>query len=155
VRQKHGVEEWRAKFVQRKYAFEEQEVQKGESEWMKVVYGFNGEHRYRRRSPFSSDDFRTRDITGYQRIHFQPCLWNQHYPIRAIGGKEEDHGTLLARGQGSRTQHFIGKPICPFLLPISLTSRHLGVRSSSRSPTRKWSTPCPSQILPLRKIRHP
>jgi DNA polymerase alpha subunit A len=43
LRQKHGIEEWRAKFVQRKYAFEEQDVQKGESEWMKVVYGFNGE----------------------------------------------------------------------------------------------------------------
>lgn len=43
VRQKNGIEEWRAKFVQRKYAFEEQDVAKGESEWMKVVYGFNGE----------------------------------------------------------------------------------------------------------------
>jgi DNA polymerase alpha subunit A len=41
LRQKHGIEEWRAKFVQRKYAFEEQDVQKGER--MKVVYGFNGE----------------------------------------------------------------------------------------------------------------
>jgi DNA polymerase alpha subunit A len=29
--------------VQRKYAFEEKDVEKGESEWMKVVYGFNGE----------------------------------------------------------------------------------------------------------------
>lgn len=42
LRQKHGIEEWRAKFVQRKYAFEESGVQKGESEWMKVVYGFSG-----------------------------------------------------------------------------------------------------------------
>lgn len=47
LRQKHGIEEWRAKFVQRKYAFEEQDVEKGESEWMKVVYGFNGESHCR------------------------------------------------------------------------------------------------------------
>lgn len=42
-RRKAGVEEWRAKFVQRKYAFEDSEVQKGESDWMKVVYGFDRE----------------------------------------------------------------------------------------------------------------
>ena len=41
VRQKAGVEEWATKFVQRKYAFEEHDVEKGESEWMKVVYGFD------------------------------------------------------------------------------------------------------------------
>jgi DNA polymerase alpha subunit A len=40
-RQKHGVEEWAAKFVQRKYAFEDQTVEKGESEWMKVKYPFS------------------------------------------------------------------------------------------------------------------
>jgi DNA polymerase alpha subunit A len=44
LRQKHGIEGWKAKFVQRKYAFEEQDVQKGESEWMKVVYGFDREY---------------------------------------------------------------------------------------------------------------
>ena len=43
LRQKHGIEGWKAKFVQRKYAFEEQDVHKGESEWMKVVYGFDRE----------------------------------------------------------------------------------------------------------------
>jgi DNA polymerase alpha subunit A len=43
VRQKSGVEEWAGKFVQRKYAFEEKDVEKGESEWLKVVYGFDGE----------------------------------------------------------------------------------------------------------------
>ncbi|EIW68554.1 hypothetical protein TREMEDRAFT_31892 [Tremella mesenterica DSM 1558] len=41
ARQKAGVEEWAAKFVQRKYAFEEKDVPKGESEWLKVVYGFD------------------------------------------------------------------------------------------------------------------
>ena len=47
LRQKHGIEGWKAKFVQRKYAFEEQDVQKGESEWMKVVYGFDREYLVR------------------------------------------------------------------------------------------------------------
>jgi DNA polymerase alpha subunit A len=41
VRQKAGIEEWAAKFVTRKYAFEDPTVEKGESEWMKVVYGFD------------------------------------------------------------------------------------------------------------------
>ncbi|KAK4685136.1 DNA polymerase alpha subunit A, partial [Tremellales sp. Uapishka_1] len=41
VRRKAGVEQWRAKFVQRKYAFEDKTVDKGESEWLKVVYGFD------------------------------------------------------------------------------------------------------------------
>jgi len=41
VRQRAGIEEWAAKFVQRKYAFDDQGVEKGESEWMKVVYGFD------------------------------------------------------------------------------------------------------------------
>ncbi|KAK8846576.1 hypothetical protein IAR55_005662 [Kwoniella newhampshirensis] len=40
-RQKAGIEEWAAKFVQRKYAFEDKTVEKGETEWMKVVYGFD------------------------------------------------------------------------------------------------------------------
>lgn len=42
LRSKHGIQEWRSKFVNRKYAFEDPTVTKGESEWMKVVYGFDG-----------------------------------------------------------------------------------------------------------------
>ncbi|GMK53505.1 hypothetical protein CspeluHIS016_0100910 [Cutaneotrichosporon spelunceum] len=41
LRNKHGIEEWRAKFVDRKYAFEDHTVEHGESEWMKVVYPYN------------------------------------------------------------------------------------------------------------------
>lgn len=40
-RQEAGIEEWKGKFVSRKYAFEDSGVEKGESEWMKVVYGFD------------------------------------------------------------------------------------------------------------------
>lgn len=41
VRSKHGIEEWAAKFVNRKYAFEDHSIDRGESEWMKVVYPYD------------------------------------------------------------------------------------------------------------------
>ncbi|WWC58983.1 uncharacterized protein I303_101529 [Kwoniella dejecticola CBS 10117] len=41
IRRKAGIEEWAASYVQRKYAFEDKTVEKGESEWMKVAYGFD------------------------------------------------------------------------------------------------------------------
>lgn len=43
IRKKIGIKSWKAKFVKRKYAFGETDVPRGESQWMKVVYGFNGE----------------------------------------------------------------------------------------------------------------
>ena len=43
VRRKAGIKSWKAKFVQRKYAFGECDVPRGETQWMKVVYGFDGE----------------------------------------------------------------------------------------------------------------
>lgn len=43
IRKKLNVKTWRAKFVKRKYAFGEADVPRGESQWMKVVYGFDGE----------------------------------------------------------------------------------------------------------------
>jgi DNA polymerase alpha subunit A len=44
VRKKIGIKSWKAKFVKRKYAFGEPDVPKQESQWMKVVYGFDGDH---------------------------------------------------------------------------------------------------------------
>lgn len=41
VRTRHGIDTWAAKFVKRKYAFEDSSIARGESEWMKVVYPFN------------------------------------------------------------------------------------------------------------------
>jgi DNA polymerase alpha subunit A len=41
-RKRSGVKTWKAKFVKRKYAFGERDVPRGESQWMKVVYGFDG-----------------------------------------------------------------------------------------------------------------
>ena len=41
-RKRAGVKTWKAKPVKRKYAFGESNVPRGEAEWMKVVYGFDG-----------------------------------------------------------------------------------------------------------------
>ncbi|RDB16000.1 DNA polymerase alpha catalytic subunit [Hypsizygus marmoreus] len=41
IRKQIGVKSWKGKFVKRKYAFGEQDVPRGESQWLKVVYGFN------------------------------------------------------------------------------------------------------------------
>lgn len=41
-RKRAGVKTWKAKFVKRKYAFGERHVPRGEAQWMKVVYGFDG-----------------------------------------------------------------------------------------------------------------
>jgi len=42
IRKQMGIKSWRAKFVQRKYAFGEKDVPRAETQWLKVVYGFNG-----------------------------------------------------------------------------------------------------------------
>lgn len=42
IRKQIGIKSWKGKFVKRKYAFGEKEVPRGESQWLKVVYGFNG-----------------------------------------------------------------------------------------------------------------
>ncbi|OXH31047.1 DNA polymerase alpha subunit A [Cryptococcus neoformans] len=36
-----GIDQYRCKFVKRKYAFEDRDVEKGESDWLEVVYGFD------------------------------------------------------------------------------------------------------------------
>ncbi|KAI0255725.1 DNA polymerase alpha catalytic subunit [Lactifluus subvellereus] len=40
VRKKAGIKGWKAKFVKRKYAFGEPDVPREETQWLKVVYGF-------------------------------------------------------------------------------------------------------------------
>ncbi|KXN86712.1 DNA polymerase alpha catalytic subunit [Leucoagaricus sp. SymC.cos] len=41
IRKQLGIKSWRAKFVKRKYAFGEKDVPRSETQWLKVVYGFN------------------------------------------------------------------------------------------------------------------
>ena len=42
VRKKAGIKGWKAKFVKRKYAFGEPDVPREETQWLKVVYEFQG-----------------------------------------------------------------------------------------------------------------
>ena len=42
VRKKAGIKGWKAKFVNRRYAFGEPGVPREETQWLKVVYGFDG-----------------------------------------------------------------------------------------------------------------
>ena len=42
IRKKFNIKSWKSKFVKRSYAFGEKGVPTGESQWLKVVYGFNG-----------------------------------------------------------------------------------------------------------------
>jgi DNA polymerase alpha subunit A len=42
IRKQMKIKSYRGKFVKRKYAFGEKDIPRGESTWMKVVYGFNG-----------------------------------------------------------------------------------------------------------------
>ncbi|KAF5362489.1 hypothetical protein D9756_002711 [Leucocoprinus leucothites] len=41
IRKQLGIKSWRGKFVKRKYAFGEKEVPRTETQWLKIVYGFN------------------------------------------------------------------------------------------------------------------
>jgi len=43
IRKQMGIKSWRGKFVKRKYVFGEEDIPKGESQWMKVVYSFAGQ----------------------------------------------------------------------------------------------------------------
>lgn len=42
IRKKAGIKSFKAKFVKRKYAFGEADVPRGEAQWLKVVYGYDG-----------------------------------------------------------------------------------------------------------------
>jgi len=48
IRKHMGIKSWRGKFVKRNYVFGEEDIPKGESIWMKVVYSFAGQsvHQY-------------------------------------------------------------------------------------------------------------
>jgi len=81
-RKRAGVKTWKAKFVKRKYAFGERDVPRGEAQWMKVVYGFDGmwftpvtsalpqqgSHRTSNRFGEFREDLRSRFRNEYERI---------------------------------------------------------------------------------------
>lgn len=43
IRKQMGIKSWRGKLVTRNYVFGEEDIPRGESQWMKVVYKFTGE----------------------------------------------------------------------------------------------------------------
>jgi DNA polymerase alpha subunit A len=108
VRRKVGIKKWKAKFVKRKYAFGEKEVPMGESEWLKVVYGFDGNNflsfafqNCRLRSLFISMNRATNTRNGLQSQLFTR-FWHQHQCFRASRTQTEDHGSLLASDKKTR-----------------------------------------------------
>ena len=42
IRSKAGISRFKAKFVKRRYVFGQKDVPRTETQWLKVVYGFNG-----------------------------------------------------------------------------------------------------------------
>lgn len=62
VRKKAGIKNWKAKFVKRQYAFGEHDVPRQETEWLKVVYGFDGEQLFLLQGPYHSLLSRTSNI---------------------------------------------------------------------------------------------
>ena len=46
IRKQMKIKSYRGKFVKRKYVFGDKDAPRGESTWMKVVYGFNGVSQY-------------------------------------------------------------------------------------------------------------
>jgi hypothetical protein len=95
-RKRSGVKSWKAKFVKRKYAFGERDVPRGEAQWMKVVYGFDGMsftpviNMWYRRGPH-----RTRNRLREFRQDLRSCFRNEHERIRTPRCEEEDQGPLL------------------------------------------------------------
>lgn len=99
IRKQMGIKSWRAKFVKRKYAFGEKDVPRAETQWLKVVYGFNGNE-----FPFSvcldvhSNPRATNSGQGRESEHCSNFRdWNQC--LRTPGTETKDHGSLLVGDQ--------------------------------------------------------
>ena len=73
VRKKAGIKGWKAKFVKRKYAFGEPGVPREETQWLKVVYGFDGKEGHQL---FSTGIFVLRECS----THRTPDSRERHQP---------------------------------------------------------------------------
>ena len=85
VRRKAGIKSWKAKFVKRRYAFGERDVPREEVEWLKVVYGFDGQYRPIQPHLVSHLVRRTSNFGERLQPKFLPRLRYQHDCIRAVG----------------------------------------------------------------------
>lgn len=59
IRKQMKIKSYRGKFVKRKYVFGDKDAPRGESTWMKVVYGFNGASHYCIPLSICNDHFQT------------------------------------------------------------------------------------------------
>lgn len=102
IRRKAGIKKWRGKLVKRKYAFGEKDVPKGESQWFKVVYGFDGMSVV---STIANVIETAICRASASKQHFEsehlPCLRDEYHCIRTACSQAKDHGTLLASSQGA------------------------------------------------------
>jgi DNA polymerase alpha subunit A len=101
IRRKVGVKAWKAKSVKRKYAFGEVDVPREETQWLKVVYNFDGKSHSPRRSIPMCSPKKYRTSNTDQRVKPKHCsyLWHRHQRFRAFGGQTQDYGPVLATDQ--------------------------------------------------------
>ena len=83
IRKKAGIKGWKAKFVKRKYAFGEPDVPREETQWLKVVYGFEGKFSYfvRILCQLSNSVFRTPNPGECIQPNLFSNIWDQHQRV--------------------------------------------------------------------------
>lgn len=83
IRKKAGIKGWKAKFVKRKYAFGEPGVPREETQWLKVVYGFEGKFSYfvRILCQSSNSVFRTPNPGECIQPNLFSNIWDQHQRV--------------------------------------------------------------------------
>jgi DNA polymerase alpha subunit A len=102
IRKQIGVKSWKGKFVKRKYAFGEVDVPRGESQWLKVVYGFNGMFNFFRSNSVVICIFRrASDTDECREPKYCSDIRHEHQRVRASCSQEEDYGTMLVTNQES------------------------------------------------------
>lgn len=101
IRKKAGIKSWKAKFVKRQYAFGLPDVPRRETQWLKVVYGFDGELQQQSDEVEQNSSIFDRAANTQYGIQskFLPCLWHKYHRVRTVGTQTQDHGSLLAPNQ--------------------------------------------------------
>lgn len=97
IRKQMKIKSYRGKFVKRKYAFGETEIPRGESSWMKVVYGFNGKYLPEFSTLQSNIVQLNRTRHSHECCQSEYCS-NTRYKyqrVRTFGSQTQNHGPLL------------------------------------------------------------
>jgi len=84
VRKQWNIKKWKAKWVKRSYAFGEPDVPTEETEWLKVVYGFDGRHLRQFSYPLQIADRRSQNHLSMLRSPVQTfCASSARAPARS------------------------------------------------------------------------